>query len=73
MEIIHKLILRTGGKPKYTVKPVLSGHSKIDKIKVLKTNDTLMTVESKRAFCCITPDSLVLSWFGHLKSFGPHA
>ena len=29
-----------------TVKPVLSGHSKIDKIKVLKSNDRLMKVES---------------------------
>ena len=39
-----------------TVKPVLSGHSKIDKTKVLKTNGRLMKVESivecsKRAFC----------------------
>ena len=29
-----------------TVKPVLSGHSKIDKTKVLKTNGSLMNVES---------------------------
>ena len=29
-----------------TVKPVLSGHSKIDKIKVLTTNGSLMEVES---------------------------
>ena len=40
----------------YTVKPVLSSHSKIDKTKVLKTNGSLMKVESfaecsKRAFC----------------------
>ena len=28
------------------VKPVLSGHSKIDKTKVLKTNDSLMKVEN---------------------------
>ena len=28
------------------VKPVLSGHSKIDKTKVLKTNGSLMKVES---------------------------
>ena len=42
-----------------TVKPFLSmfsGHSKIDKTKVLKTNGSLMKVEniaecSKRAFC----------------------
>ena len=39
-----------------TVKPVLSGHSKIDKTKVLMTNGSLMKVESiaessKRAFC----------------------
>ena len=40
----------------YTVKPVLSGHSKIYKTMVLKTNGSLMKVESiaecsKRAFC----------------------
>ena len=29
-----------------TVKPVLSGHSKIDKTKVLKANGSLMKVES---------------------------
>ena len=29
-----------------TVKPVLSGHSKIDKTKVLETNGSLMKVES---------------------------
>ena len=29
-----------------TVKPVLSGHSKIDKTKVLKTKGSLMKVES---------------------------
>ena len=29
-----------------TVKPVLGGHSKIDKSKVLKTNGSLMEVES---------------------------
>ena len=31
---------------RYTVKPVLSSHSKIDKTKVLKTNGSLMKVES---------------------------
>ena len=30
----------------YTVKPVLGGHSKTDKTKVLKTNGNLMKVES---------------------------
>ena len=30
----------------HTVKPVLSGYSKIDKTKVLKTNGSLMKVES---------------------------
>ena len=29
-----------------TVKPVISGHSKIDETKVLKTNGSLMKVES---------------------------
>ena len=31
---------------KVTVKPVLSGHSKVDKAKVLKANGSLMKVES---------------------------
>ena len=40
----------------HTVKPVLSGHSKIDKTKILKTNGSLMKVEriaehSFGAFC----------------------
>ena len=30
----------------YTVKPVLSGYSNIEKTKVLKTNGSLMKVES---------------------------
>ena len=30
----------------YTVKPVLNGHSKIDKIKILLTNGSLMKVKS---------------------------
>ena len=30
----------------YIVKPVLSGHSEIDKAKVFKTNGSLMKVES---------------------------
>ena len=30
----------------YTVKPVLNGHSKIDKTNVLMTNGSLMKVES---------------------------
>ena len=29
----------------HTVKPVLSGHSKIDKTKILKTNGSLMKVK----------------------------
>ena len=33
-------------KLKHTVKSVLSGHSKIDETKVLKTNGSLMKVES---------------------------
>ena len=33
-------------KLSYTVKPVLSEHSKIDKTKVLKTNGSLMKVKS---------------------------
>ena len=35
----------------YTVKPVLSGHSKIDKAKTLMTNGRLMKSESV-AECC---------------------
>ena len=30
----------------HTEKPVLSGHSKIDKTKILMTNDSLMKVQS---------------------------
>ena len=30
----------------YTVKPVLSGHSKIDKTKILMTNGSIMQVKS---------------------------
>ena len=37
-ELVHK--------PAYTVESVLSGHSKIDKTKVLKTNGNLMKVKS---------------------------
>ena len=33
-----------------TVKPVLSGHSKIDKTKILMTNGSLMKVESIECF-----------------------
>ena len=41
---------------KTTVRPVVSGHSKIDKTKVLKTNGSLMKVKciaecSRGAFC----------------------
>ena len=35
-----------GGKLSNTVKPVLNGHSKTDKTKVLMTNGSLMQVES---------------------------
>ena len=37
------ILLKNG---KYTVKPTLSSHSKIDKTKVLRTNGSLMKVES---------------------------
>ena len=37
---------RKGLKHAATVKPALSGHSKIDKTKVLMTNGSLMKVES---------------------------
>ena len=35
----------------HTVKPVLSGHSKIDKTKILMTNGSLMKVECIAEFC----------------------
>ena len=38
--------IKTHIKEKYTVKPVLSGHSKIDQTKILMTNGSLMKVES---------------------------
>ena len=34
----------------YTVKPVLSGHSKINKTKILMTNGSLMKIESIAEF-----------------------
>ena len=34
------------GEPVTSVKPVLSGHSKIDKIKILITNGSVMKVKS---------------------------
>ena len=33
-------------KSKYTVKPILSSHSKIDKTGILRTNGSIMKVES---------------------------
>ena len=36
-----------------SVKPVLSGHSKIDKTKVLKTDGSLMQIESIGECCSI--------------------
>ena len=46
---------RTGIRPTvgHTVKPVLIGHSKIDKTKILKTCSSLMKFESI-AECCNT-------------------
>ena len=40
----------------HTVKPFLSGHSKIDKTKVLKTNGSLMEVKSNCRMLCNTFD-----------------
>ena len=39
-----------------TVKPVLSGHSKIDKTKILMRNGSLMKAESIAEFSCNTFD-----------------
>ena len=56
----------------HTVKPVLRGHSKIDKTKVLKTGGSLVQVESIaecsiRAFCntltCIKRISVLKTYF----------
>ena len=41
-----KVISPPVGKSLYTVKPVLSGHLKLHKTKVLKTNDSLMKIKS---------------------------
>ena len=43
---IYPKILINALKIRSIVKPVLSGHSKIDKTKILMTNDSLMKVES---------------------------
>ena len=45
----------------HTVKPVLSGHSKIDKIKVLKTGGSLMQVESIAE--CSKGEGSILQYF----------
>ena len=42
-----------------TVKPVLSGHSKIDKTKVLKTGDSFMKVKSTAE--CSTHSAILLT------------
>ena len=50
----HMNQMLTKKRAKYlinTVKPVLSRHSKIDKIKVFKTCGSLVQVESIAAFC----------------------
>ena len=44
--IVSILLEKKGSNENYTVKPVFSGHSKIDKTKVLMTNGSLMKVES---------------------------
>ena len=54
--IVCRFMENSIGLNRVTVKPVLSGHSKKDKTKVLKTNGSLMKVKiiaecSKRAFC----------------------
>ena len=56
MFLKNKNIIFKIRRPKVTDYAALSGHSKIDKTKVLKTNGSLMKVESiaecsKRAFC----------------------
>ena len=43
-EVIYTI--KSGWSIVYTVKSVLSGHSKLDKTKVLKTNGSLMKVKS---------------------------
>ena len=43
----------------FTVKPVLSGHSKIDKTKILETDDSLMQAESI-AECYLLEHSAIL-------------
>ena len=56
----------------HTVKPVLSGHSKIDKTKVLKTNGSLMKVErlllehSAILLTCIKQKSILICLFDSL-------
>ena len=52
---MQQINLGPGKKHIYTVKPVLSGHSKTCKTKVLKTDGSLMQVKST-AECCNTFD-----------------
>ena len=42
----HWIVTVVGGLAVYTVKPVISGHSKIEKTKILMTNGSWMKVES---------------------------
>ena len=49
-----------------TVKPVLSGHSKIDKMKVLKTDGSLMQV-----FCLLLSGRLRQVWLYKKMMFTP--
>ena len=44
--LISSYIGKSHSEIQYTVNPVLSGHSKIDKTKILMTNGSLMKVES---------------------------
>ena len=43
---LEQIFLQRSSAGNTTVKPVLNGHLKIDKTKVLKTNGSLMKVES---------------------------
>ena len=44
--MLHSVVIRSFTACQSTVKPVLSDHSEIDKTKVLKTDGSLMKVES---------------------------
>ena len=56
MELAHHIVCHICRKIQNTVKPVLWGHSKIEKTNILMTNGSLMKVKSIAECSCNTFD-----------------